>query len=107
MKKVRLLPWFLLSLVFVSCVGGGRINPSKLSNISVGMTKTEVISILGKPHSAGGSKHVEVLGYREDHGMWVFTPYYVRLVEGKVESYGKNEPKHDIDANVDPSVQQK
>ena len=70
--------------ILTSCAStGGRLN-----RISPAMSRAEVVNILGKPQSAGGRGDVEVLHYKDDHGFWQYSYYYVRIVDGKVESYG-------------------
>jgi hypothetical protein len=82
MKK--LLALIGLLAVLTSCASIGE----RMSRISPGMTKPEVVRILGKPDSSGGSSGVEVLHYKQDEGWWRFSYYFVRVVDGKVESYG-------------------
>lgn len=57
-----------------------------LENINTGMTKPEVLAQLGKPTDAAGTGNVEYLWYNPVNRFW--ERYYVRLVNGKVESYG-------------------
>jgi len=76
MKKILLLLAFAIILTSCSTIG------NRMSGINPGMTKPEVISILGKPWTTGGRSSVEVLHYKDDGY------YFVRLVDGKVESYG-------------------
>ena len=57
-----------------------------VQNISTGMSKAEVLQQLGKPDDVAGSGHVEYLWYNPVNRFW--QRYYVRLVDGKVESYG-------------------
>ena len=101
-------------LVLLLCLGlGGCATASNLNNVSLGMTKGDVIKTLGNPNSVSAKDNVEYLKYN-------FTPvvrevddsshnydYFVRLVNGKVESYGKvgdfdsaKNPAADINLNV-------
>ncbi len=73
-----------LLVILTSCATVGQ----RLSQISPGMTKPQVIQILGKPHSTGGVSGVEVIHYIQDDGGWRNSYFFVRFVEGKVESYG-------------------
>jgi hypothetical protein len=78
-----------LTLFFaVSCATPG----TKLGQVSVGMTKAQVVEIMGPPTSTSASEGVEVLRYALTAGraMWTFdyTEYFVKLVNGRVESYG-------------------
>ncbi len=98
MKWLRLIAVMLLSTVlFAACASTGK----RLSRVSVGMDKSAVLQTLGTPHSFAGSGNVEVLHYR-DHpkadifNVGPFTYYFVRLVEGKVESYGLESKKQPV-----------
>jgi outer membrane protein assembly factor BamE (lipoprotein component of BamABCDE complex) len=57
-----------------------------IQNVSVGMTKAEVLQQLGKPTDVAGSGNVEYFWYNPVNRFW--QRYYVRMVSGKVESYG-------------------
>lgn len=98
----------LLSLGFVGCATTSAIN-----NVSLGMTKVEVIKTIGTPNSISAKDNVEYLRYnfapliREPDDFRHFYDYFVRLVNGKVESYGKvgdfdstKNPAADINLNV-------
>jgi len=76
MKRTITLLGILFALTSCSTIG------ARMRSVSPGMTKPEVVKILGKPWTAGGAAGVEVLHYRDDGY------YFVRLVDGKVESYG-------------------
>jgi hypothetical protein len=66
-----------------------------MNQLRVGMTKSEVTSILGSPNStASPGGGVEILRYNlsttpEDAQRGITDPYFVRLVNGRVESFGK------------------
>ena len=58
------------------------------------MTKDEVIKILGSPVSVSAKDDAEYLNYnfsesetKKSHE--ITAPYFVRLINGKVESYGR------------------
>ena len=82
MKKIITL-WGL-ALFLTSCASTG----SKMSRISPGMERKEAVHILGAPESTGGANGVEVIHYTENKGWWRYSYYFVRFVDGKVESYG-------------------
>jgi hypothetical protein len=70
------------------------------------MTKDEVITTIGKPASVSAIDETEYLNYRfsetDDHAFYgVTAPYYVRLVNGKVDSYGRT---GDFDSTQKPTV---
>jgi len=94
MKK--LIALLALAALLTACTSIGE----KMTRISPGMNKSEVLSILGKPHSAGGSSGVEVFHYTQDESWYRHSYYYVRLVDGKVESYGSETRNNPVtDAN--------
>ena len=75
-------------LVMITSCSAPRVG-ERMSGISIGMLKPDVIHILGKPKSVGGVSGVEVLHYTQvEPGFYRFSYYFVRLVDGKVESYG-------------------
>jgi hypothetical protein len=95
---MKFLMLALSCLFFVSCVSTevpetgnftGPFRGSYLSRISVGMPKAEMIRQIGEPFSVSGNSSGEVFVYRDDQrGWWQYDYYYVRLIDGKVESYG-------------------
>jgi hypothetical protein len=64
---------------------------AKLNTIRIGMSKEEVQSILGTPDSTSAQANVEYMTYylSADSGYGRDQPYMVRLVAGKVESFGR------------------
>lgn len=93
---VILAPFFLF----------GCATAYKINNVKIGMTKQEVIAVIGKPSSISAKDGTEYLNYRfsetDDHAfMGVTTPYYVRLINSKVDSYGRT---GDFDSTQKPTV---
>jgi hypothetical protein len=76
---------FLTSALLL-CLLAGCAPWLAVQNISIGMTKAEVLQQLGKPTDVAGSGNVEYFWYNPVNRFW--ERYYVRLVNGKVESYG-------------------
>jgi hypothetical protein len=84
-----------------------RINVGMLKQINFGMSKQEAINIMGKPVSVSAKEGVEYLNYPllnyqlttetasdgvvRVERIWdgTYTPYFVRIIDGKVDSYGK------------------
>jgi hypothetical protein len=61
-----------------------------LNNLRVGMTKDQVASIMGQPESMCAQGDVEYMVYFLWHpGLGETTPYIVRVVSGKTESFGR------------------
>jgi Short C-terminal domain/SmpA / OmlA family len=81
----------LLSLLVAVALLGGCATADKLNNIRVGMTKDQALAIMGKPDSTSGTANVEYLTYYlEGDGTYGRDrPYMLRVVDGKVESFGR------------------
>lgn len=92
----------------------GCATAHRMSRISLGMTKTEVFKTIGPPTSVSAKDNIEYLNYHfieteNDYWSSTDTPYFVRLIDGKVESYGRlgdfdstkvPETKSAIDINI-------
>ena len=84
-------------MLFLVLVFSGCATIPNLNSVSLGMTKSEVIKILGNPQSVSARDNTEYLKYSCLGAFWFSTvqcnsfnhEYFVRLVNGKVESYGK------------------
>lgn len=100
--KIKTLATLLVAALLVGCASSGKIN-----NVSVGMTKKQVIESMGDPDTVSAQAGAEYLSYflcysncaaliMENRGRdW----YYVRLINGVVDSYGK---KGDFDSTQTP-----
>jgi outer membrane protein assembly factor BamE (lipoprotein component of BamABCDE complex) len=83
-----------------------------MNYISIGMTKQQAVELLGPPMSTSAKNNVEYLRYRmkEDGDKpGARQEYFVRIIDGKVESYGRMgdfdsakvpEKKETIDLNM-------
>jgi tetratricopeptide (TPR) repeat protein len=114
----------LVGLFAVGCATA----PSDLNKVSMGMTKQQVIAAVGNPTSVRATQGVEYMIYhcrevsvgrqyfmaREGISGEMEADYYVRLVNGLVDAYGKQgdfdsthipEQKVDIDVNMHGTVQ--
>jgi hypothetical protein len=81
----------------------------KIAKVSMGMTRAEVITAIGPPVSVSAQGAAEYLNYRlsetpDDAFMGILRPYYVRLVNGKVESFGR---AGDFDSTKEDTVKVK
>jgi outer membrane protein assembly factor BamE (lipoprotein component of BamABCDE complex) len=97
----------ILACLFGACATpGSALSKPDLSRISVGMSKDEVISRLGKPHEVAQQGQAEYFTYNFDHPFdgrpAIVESYYVRFDAGKVDSYGR---KGDFDSTVDPMAE--
>lgn len=102
---------------FLGIFLAGCATAHKINSINLGMPKQEVIKNLGRPVSTSAHNGIEYLNYRfsetdDEAFIGVTTPYYVRIVDGKVSSYGRMgdfdstkvpETKTTVDLNVNPS----
>lgn len=98
MKKI-IIGLFIITLM-------GCATAHKMNNVQLGMTKQEVIASVGEPASISAKDGTEYLNYRfsetDDNAFdGVTTPYFVRLVNGKVDSYGRT---GDFDSTQNPTV---
>jgi hypothetical protein len=83
-----------LALILTLCLGvllSGCESSAKLNGIHIGMTKEEVQAMLGTPDSTSAQANVEYMTYylTADGGYGRDQPYMIRLVSGKVESFGR------------------
>ena len=67
------------------------------------MKEQEVRAILGKPTSKSANGKVEYLNYSLFESVWdrKGTPYFVRMVEGRVDAFGRT---GDFDSTKDPTL---
>ncbi len=96
----------LLSVVFVLFLVSACATANKISGVQLGMTKDEVVKVMGKPTSVSAQGKSEYLNFAlsetDNQAFYGITvPYYVRLVDGKVESYGRT---GDFDSTKTPTV---
>jgi hypothetical protein len=82
-SKAQIIGLIMLALTSCSTTVGERMN-----HITVGMTKPEVIRIMGRPESSAADSDIEILHFAQDMGWYRFNYYFVKIVKGKVESYG-------------------
>lgn len=86
---MRLVIVLTAACVLTACATAGKIN-----RLSLGMSKPEVMAVMGTPTSTSAQKNVEYLTYQlsETDDMafaGVTRPYWVRLIDGKVEMFGR------------------
>jgi putative oligomerization/nucleic acid binding protein/SmpA/OmlA family protein len=81
----------VLAVAVAAILLAGCQTSSALNNVHIGMTKAEVQSLLGTPDSTSAQANVEYMTYylTSDAGYGRDQPYMVRLVNGKVESFGR------------------
>jgi hypothetical protein len=99
---VRNLLWLLL----IGFAVAGCATAGKISGVRIGMTKQEVVAVMGPPASVSAQGKSEYLNYSlsetDDQAFYGITrPYYVRLIDGRVESFGQT---GDFDSTKTPTV---
>lgn len=89
MKRLLIIT---IPLALALAVSGCAASASKLSSLRPGMTKQEVVSIMGTPDGEGLDGDRAYMNYRLfENRMTDFepSPYTVVLKDGKVVSYGR------------------
>ena len=87
--KLPLSSLLIVLVVFVGCA-----TASKTNGLRLGMTRAQVLAVMGQPASTAADNDVEVLRYKlsatgHDAFHHRTEEYFVRLVSGKVERFGK------------------
>lgn len=71
-------------------VSGCLSSSSRMNSVHLGMPKEELLNRLGKPQTRSGQDNVEYLTYYlSTDASRKEQPYMVRLIDGKVESFGR------------------
>ena len=95
---------FLLSLGIVLLVSGCLSRPD-FTRISIGMSKDEVVDRIGKPRNVSAQGTYEIFHYEGEanyaDGRLGGEFYYVRFINGQVESYGN---RGDFDSTKNPAL---
>jgi hypothetical protein len=92
MKFTLIVP-ALIAAATLGCADSARLN-----QVHIGMTRAEIISLFGQPDSTSAQANIEYLTYylmNETHYQSE-QPYFIRLVDGKVESFGRFAPMYDL-----------
>ena len=89
MKIIRNYLLLILAIVLLAgCFRAGRIGGSDLMNLSLGMSKQEVVEVLGKPQSSSANESYEIYRYMQDHGSFRVSHHELIFVDGKLKLYG-------------------
>ena len=84
--KLAAIVSFFIALTLSGCA----TSSAKMNGVHLGMTKTDVVDLLGQPNSTNTQTNIEYLTYYLSNDSTVHDqPYMVRLVDGKVESFGR------------------
>ena len=85
MSVKRMLILFFLSSLVLGCAGSAK----KINNLNIGMTKAEVIEVMGEPNYTSAANNVEILSYKLTSNSPYSDTYIVRIKNDKVERFGK------------------
>jgi hypothetical protein len=84
-KMKRLLVFIVILISLAGCATTARIN-----KISIGMTKSEVIDIMGNPSSTSGIGKEEGLRYNlYNPSRDIYEEHWVTLLNGNVVKFGR------------------
>jgi hypothetical protein len=67
----------------------GCASSKKINSISLGMTRDQVITQMGTPHSTSAKNNIEYLNYKLATDGLFRDDYFVRLVDGQVDAFGR------------------
>lgn len=86
----------LLLTVAMTCLAGCVATHPKSAALRVGMTKDEALAVMGPPASVAANGRDEYLNYTitetsSDGYRSMIRPYYVRIFDGRVQSFGYSE----------------
>lgn len=98
MKPNTFLIVFFLLTPLIGCVKTSK----HLNGLELGMTKAQVVAIMGTPHSVSAQGSCEYLAYNLDvHSMGGKAEYFVKLIDSHVDSYGR---KGDFDSTKEATL---
>jgi outer membrane protein assembly factor BamE (lipoprotein component of BamABCDE complex) len=81
--------WILALLSATLLLTGCAISASRMNSLRLGMTKAEVIEVMGNPQSTSAKSDVEYLRYRFlSEGIFA-SEYFVKFQDGKVDAFGR------------------
>lgn len=102
MKSIAIFLSAVLSAVLILA---GCLSRPDFARINIGMSKEEVIARIGEPRNIAAQSGLEIFTYEGEasyaDGKLGGEFYYVRFVNGKVESYGN---KGDFDSTKNPAM---
>jgi hypothetical protein len=74
----------------IAIAAGCASSSGKLNQVSLGMTRDEVVKVLGRPHAVAAQGETELLSYNLlNKGVGDIKEFVVRLQKGAVESFGE------------------
>ena len=95
--KLTLLPLVLSVALVAGCCSSGT---ASLKRVEIGMSKTQLLRVMGSPSAVAARGGVEYITYTlkgDDSGFGRPTVTF-KIVGGAVESYGRIQPTPEFDA---------
>jgi len=81
----RICILMVAAVVMLGCAGTSK----KINKIQLGMTKPEVIAVMGEPSYTSERDDIEILNYKLLSNGIFTDDYIIRLKQGKVDLFGK------------------
>lgn len=89
MRRFFFYQLFLVTILSLAgCIHTGKIRGSDLTEVKIGMTKSDVIEKLGKPVNASANEKFEVYRYFEDRGRFLLVYHEFVFVDDKLKVFG-------------------
>lgn len=81
----------ILLILSVILMAGCIATTKRLNKVKLGMSREEVIQVMGQPESILPSLQGEILRYElhESINDWYPAPYYIYISNGKVKRFGR------------------
>ena len=79
---------FFMLVIAMQLLFGCAASSGKMNNLRLGMTRTEVLQVMGSPSSSSEADSVLYLKYRLRDGLTT-DDYYIKIVNGKVDAFGR------------------
>jgi len=88
--SIRRVTLLAAACVAAAWVAGCASSSARLNQLSLGMSREEVVKTLGRPHAVSAQGDVEFLTYNLiNKGVGDMKEFVVRLQKGSVESFGE------------------
>ena len=80
---------WVVMLVIAGFIWGCAGSANKLDDLHLGMTREQVIQVMGKPNHVSARENVVFLNYKLRSQSLFTDEYFVRITEGKVDLFGR------------------
>lgn len=88
--SIRRITAFAAACLTAAGIAGCASSSAKLNQLSLGMSREEVVKTLGRPHAVSAQGDVEFLTYNLiNKGVGDMKEFVVRVQKGSVESFGE------------------